>query len=281
MNKLFLAIIFLASSCNTGNLKVLGDLPKTLNEISGTETTINSDLIWTLNDSGNKPKLYGITTNGKIKHELKIDAKNNDWEDLSTDNQGNLYIGDTGNNDNARKNLSILKVNATQLQSDKKINVERITFSYPDQFKFPPKKSKRFFDCEAFFWHNNYLYLFTKSRSHKKYGKTTLYKIPATAGHHQAQFLGEFYTCDDLHCWITSADISPDGKKVVLLNHKSAWVFTDFKDDNFLNGKATELPFNHISQKESICFKDNNTLYITDEKAHGDGGKLYEFKLKQ
>ena len=52
-----------------------------------------------------------------------------------------------------------------------------------------------------------------------------------------------------------------------------------FASDDFLNGTATELPFNHESQKESICFKNDSTLYITDEKSHGGGGNLYEFDL--
>ena len=40
------------------------------------------------------------------------------------------------------------------------------------------------------------------------------------------------------------------------------------------------LEFNHTSQKEGVCFKDENTLYITDEKARGEGGNLYELKIE-
>ena len=83
-----------------------------------------------------------------------------------------------------------------------------------------------------------------------------------------------------MHCWITSADISEDGKTIVLLNHQSVWVFSDFQGDQFFSGKATEFSFNaDLSQKEGVCFKDANTLYITDELAHGVGGNLYEFKI--
>lgn len=278
---LLLLIFFLLYSCtNFGQLTFINDLPSSLKEVSGIETTPNSDLIWMLNDGGNKPELYGFDQNGKTKKVVKISAKNHDWEDLASDPQGNLYIGDFGNNANKRENLVILKVLAADLNSDKKIEVERINFKYPDQEKFPPKKKQWHFDSESFLFYNDSLYIFTKSRVKNKFGKTNLYKVPATRGNHIATYINSFETCDDIECWITAADISDDGKKVILLNHKSAWLFTNFKGDDFFSGKATELPFGaDLTQKEGLCFKDENTLYITDEYSHGSGGNLYEFKI--
>ena len=129
-------------------MKVVADLPKELKEVSGIQVVPNSDLIWMLNDSGNSPKLYGVSKKGKIKKELLIQAKNKDWEDITTDSIGNIYIADFGNNMNDRKKLVILKVNHQDLDS-KNVEVERIQFSYPNQYKFPPKKKKRFFDAES------------------------------------------------------------------------------------------------------------------------------------
>jgi hypothetical protein len=106
-----------------------------------------------------------------------------------------------------------------------------------------------------------------------------LYKIPATLGTHEAVFISEFNHCNALKCWTTSADISNDGTKVVLLSHTSALVFSNFKGDDFFSGDLTEIPFKEHSQKEGVCFKNETTLYITDEKAHGAGGNLYELAL--
>lgn len=279
MNKFLLLAILLNASCYTKNPVIIADLPKDLAEVSGAETISSSNLIWMLNDSGNKPTLYGVSKKGKIKKTLKIKAKNNDWEDLTSDKAGNLYIGDFGNNLNKRKNLTILKVKHSDLKKDKTAKVERISFYYPNQNKFPPKKDKMHFDCEAFFYFKDSLYLFTKSRVKNDFGKTNLYRIPAKKGHHIAEYISSFKSCSELDCWITSADISNDGKKIALLNSKSVWLFTDFKGTNFFNGTATEFPLNHNSQKESICFKDENTLYITDEKSQGTDANLYKFKL--
>lgn len=278
MNKFLFLVFLLNVTCNN-NPKIIADLPKELAEVSGTETIVDSEFIWMINDSGNKPKLYGISKKGTIKKELKIKAKNNDWEDLTTDNKGNLYIGDFGNNLNERKNLAILKVKHSDLKKDKTIKVERISFYYPNQNKFPPKKDKMYFDCEAFFHFNDSLYLFTKSRVKGNHGKTNVYKIPAIEGNHEAKFIDAFTTCDDLQCWTTSADISNDGKKMALLTQKAVWIFSDFNTDDFFNGTIKTYPFTSETQKEGVCFKNNNTLYITDEKAHGGDGNLYELVL--
>ena len=280
MNKLIISLLIFSAGCQNKNIKFLGELSKSLDEVSGAETTVNSDYIWMLNDGGNSPKLYGVSAKGNIKEEIKIDAKNHDWEDLTSDEEGNLYIGDFGNNDSKRKNLAILKVKKSALNDKGKVDIDRISFSYPNQEKFPPKNKNLYFDCEAFFYHNNNFYLFTKSRVKNDFGKTSLYKVPAEKGKHVAELLGTFNTCSDMDCWITSADISNDGKSMVLLSPKSVWVFTDFKGDDFFNGTSKEIQLDgRVSQKESICFKDNNTLYITDEKAHGSDGNLYEFSL--
>ncbi|MEP1486933.1 MAG: hypothetical protein ABJK28_00740 [Algibacter sp.] len=276
---LIFLLILIITSCNTGLLIVKADLPKTLNEVSGTETTTNSEFIWMLNDSGNKPIIYGVGKKGHIKKTLKIKAKNNDWEDLASDDNGNIYIGDFGNNDNKRKNLVILKVNAADLKKDKSVEVDRISFHYENQNKFPPKHKKMYFDCEAFFHFNDHLYLFTKSRVKGDHGKTNLYRIPAKQGNHIAKLIGSFSTCEDLQCWITSVDISDDGKQVALLTQTAVWLFSDFTSDDFFKGTIKTYPFDFESQKEGVCFKNNHTLYITDENAHGGDGNLYELNL--
>ena len=276
----FLFSLLLLASCNNfGELKLISNLSKNLEEVSGTEFISNSKLIWMLNDGGNKSKIYGVSKKGKIVKVLTVKAKNNDWEDLASDEKGNLYIGDFGNNESRRKNLVILKIKNKDLSNSKKVDVEKIKFYYPNQSTFPPKKKQLFFDAESFFYYNNSLYIFTKSRVKSKFGKTSLYRVPATKGNHKAEFISDFSNCEAMDCWITSADISKDGSKVALLSPSSVLIFSDFKKDDFLSGKLTKIPFNSNSQKEGITFKDNNTLLITDEKAHGVGGCFYELKI--
>jgi hypothetical protein len=273
------SFLFFLGCKNYGQLTLIADLPRDLREVSGTEIVPKSAFIWMVNDSGNKPVLFGLNNKGKIIKEITIKAKNNDWEDLTSDEKGTIYIGDFGNNSNKRKNLSIIIVEQNELD-EKKAEVDEISFKYPNQYRFPPKKKEMYFDTEAFFYFNKFLYILTKSRVKGNYGKTTLYKIPAKKGNYTAEIVDEFKSCNDLECWITSADISPNGRKVVLLSQKNVLIFSDFKGDKFLSGNVTAINLKHRSQKESITFKDNNTVFITDERAHGAGGNLYELKLK-
>jgi hypothetical protein len=273
------SFFFFLSCQNFGQLTLIADLPKDLKEVSGTEIVPKSAFIWMVNDGGNTPTLFGLNNKGKIIKEIYIRAKNHDWEDLASDEKGTIYIGDFGNNLNDRKNLSIIIVGQNELD-EKKAEVDEIEFEYPNQYQFPPKKDALYFDTEAFFYFKSSLYILTKSRVAGNYGKTTLYKIPAKKGKYTAEIVDVFKNCEEIACWITSADISPNGEKVALLSQKNVLIFSNFKEDKFLSGHVTTINLKHQSQKESITFKDNNTLLITDESAHAAGGNLYELKLK-
>lgn len=276
-------LFLLCISCESyGQLEVKAKLPKILEEVSGIQYVAESNSFWMLNDSGNAPSIYLVTEKGKITREVKINANNTDWEDITLDKQGNLYIGNFGNNANKRKKLHIIKVKKEDLTSDKKVDIERIYFHFPEQKKFPPKKKNMYYDVEGLFEWNGNFYVFAKSRVKNEIGRTFLYRIPNKAGNHWAERIADFTTCPDKGCWITGADISKDGKKVVLLNHTSAWVFTNFTGDNFFSGDAKEYPFGHDSQKESITFKNNSTIYVADEDESGtsSGRNLYLFELE-
>ena len=273
MKKQYLLFLLLVSCTHFGQLILVNDLSKLLNEVSGNEMIFNSDLIWMHNDSGNKPELYGVNQKGKIERVIEVTTKNHDWEDITSDEYGNLYIGDFGNNNQKRKNLSILKIANKDILSKNKVEVEKI------KFKYPKLKKKVSLDAEAFFYHQNAFYIFTKSRKKKKLGKTLLFKIPNKQGKHVAELISEFEFCNTVDCRITGADISSDGKKAVLINHTSVFVLTDFMKDDFFSGQVKEYPLDHVSQKEGICFKDNTNLFITDEYSMYARGNLYSFKI--
>lgn len=262
-------------------LKELYVLPKHLKEVSGIVLNGNSNLIWMLEDSGNANAIYGVDEKGQQQRKVTIaQTENVDWEDITKDNEGNLYIGDFGNNDNERKDLTIYKIAKDSLKNESVIPSYKVSFAYPEQTEFPPKKTELFYDVEAFVVYKNNFYLFTKNRSKGFDGTTFLYKVPNQAGFHQAQLLGQFKAEGDFqNAAITSAGISPDERKVVLLSHSQIWIFENFTSDNFFSGNVSRINLHHFSQKEAICFKDNKTLLIVDEKTKKIGGKLYQLDL--
>ena len=281
---LLVASIFLLACQQQSNddLKTLYSLPKKLKEVSGITYFPDSKLIYTLEDSGNKNAIYAINPEGKLDKTITIsNAKNVDWEDITKDKNGNIYIGDFGNNDNDRKDLCIYKINKNQLNKDQAFAEYKVSFSYPEQTEFPPKKKEMFYDVEGFIEYQNYFYLFTKNRSKGFDGTAYIYKIANKAGTQKPIKIGEFKTCSNYnHCVLTSATISPDGKKVVVLSHDKIVLFKGYKGDLFHKGTQMEIKLNHFSQKEAIVFKDNNTLLIADEKTNKVGANVYEFKLK-
>ncbi|CAM3976376.1 hypothetical protein FLAN108750_02695 [Flavobacterium antarcticum] len=281
----YLLSLFVLSFCTNADSNVdfttLFQLPNNMKESSAVEVTEKSDLIWTIQDRGNKPEIFGLDSEGKIAQQGIIqDIENVDWEDLTSDKEGNLYIGDFGNNKNDRKDLAIYKIDAAHLLQ-KEINISgKISFYLPEQKAFPPKKSNRIFDVEAFFIFKDNFYLFTKNRSSKFDGTTSLYKVPNAPGTHAAELISSFKTCENFnHCAITSADISSSGKTIALLSSDQVWLFSNFKEDDFFNGKMKNRQLPTFTQKEGICFKDENTLYITDEKDKKTGGNLYKLNL--
>ncbi|MGW9684179.1 hypothetical protein [Flagellimonas sp. 2504JD1-5] len=263
-----------------GDLKFEGKIPSNLSEVSGMVST-NPSSVWIIEDNGNKDHIYALNLKGQLIKEFKVkNAKNNDWEDLAKDEAGNIYIGNFGNNHNDRKNLSIYKIPNPNNEPGKKIEAEKIAFHYPEQKKFPPKKSKLLYDCEAFFYQNDFLYLITKNRTRPYTGKALIYKIPAVKGSYEAELVGEFVSCtDQKFCSITSADISPDGKTVALLGSGFIWLYSDFAGEDFSQGKKQFIDVKHRTQQESICFLNDTTLLIADEQSQTKGRNLYSYKL--
>jgi hypothetical protein len=275
----FFLVIFLFYGCtNYSQVTYLAKLPKKLKEVSGLIKASDSTF-WMHNDGGNKNELYLVNVKGEIVKTVTIKAKNTDWEDITSDNKGNIYLADFGNNNSTRKVLTILKIKEEDLLHQKSVDVEKIEFDYPEQYKFPPKKKNRHFDAESILYFKNHLYIFTKSRVKHDYGKTSLYRVPVKPGKYQATLIGKFENCSNRNCWITSAAMSQDNSKVALLTSDSILLFTDFKDDNFFEGRLSKIDLGFSSQKEAIDFIDNNTLFISDERSHLSGGNLYKVSL--
>jgi len=79
-------------------------------------------VLWAHNDSGDQPRLFAFRRDGVAVLPNRVtdparyrgitidNARNYDWEDITIDPEGRLYIGDIGNNDSARRNLAIYVV---------------------------------------------------------------------------------------------------------------------------------------------------------------------------
>ena len=251
--------------------------PKTLKEVSGLVYDKQSSTFWVLQDKGNKPELYQLDTLGNLLHTLKIKTNNTDWEELTMDPVGNLYIGDFGNNDNTREDLRILKINKDSLNLSQTLPDYYLDFYYPEQNQFPPKQNELLYDAEAFITYENNFYIFTKNRSKTSTGKTLVYKVSYNSQKTSAELLTTISTCDSFRdCAITGATLVPNTKDVLLLTNSSIFKLTEFLNFDFDNLQVTNYPLNHTSQKESITFKNSTNLFTADEKKKDTGAMIYQ-----
>ena len=248
---------------NRYKIERVGTLPDLITESSGLEIAMEGQSFWIHGDGGAKNNLYEINLKGQLRSIRSLPASNKDWEDITKDDKGNLYVGDFGNNKSKRRDLRIYKISADN-------NVDTIQFSYPDQEAFPPKEEDRNFDCEAIFWHQDHLYLVSKNRGHKK---INFYKLPDQKGNYVAEvFIKGVY----LNSMITAADISPDKKLVTLLSYGKIYFFT-IEAENPLQLKPYFVKtFNRSAQSEAMVFINDSDLFISNEQ-----GQLFLVKKKK
>ena len=227
-----------------------GRMPVCINENSGLTPAWHENYYVHHYDGGGNTELYLIYKRVFIFDTLFVnDSQNIDWEELTKDDQGNIYIGDFGNNSQARQDLSIYK--------HKNSKTEKITFRYADQTDFPAQK--RIFDCEAFFWYKGNLYLFSKDWSNTHH--TKLYIMPDKAGDYTISPKDSVF----LKSPVTAADISPDGKEFALLSYGKIYIFEIANNEiNFSKPKSC-IKIGR-SQMEALNYTSNTDFIMTNEQ---------------
>lgn len=246
-------------------------LPKELKEVSGL-TIDDRGTLWWHNDGNNGPLLFQTDTLGNLLDKRAFPyGYNEDWEDITQDSSGWFYIGDFGNNLQDRQDLTIYKYHfgnsATQV----------IRFRYEDQNAFPPKDGASF-DCEAFFWHQGTLFLFTKDRLRSNNWITRLYTL-RDKGIEQTALLRDSLLLSKRV--VTAAAIHTPSKQIALLTyrfqkilgifpHFSCSIFTwKFDDQSILpTGQVKEIKVRGFTgrQYEAIDFASANQVWIGAEK---------------
>ncbi len=250
----------------TSSYKVtrMGKLPPEISESSGLAINRARQTFWTHNDGGDDPALFEITEHGKLLQKIKLpNLKNNDWEDLAQDTAGNLYVGDFGNNNNRRQDLFILKLNTEHPEK-----FDSIRFQYADQKAFPPPEKERNFDCEAFFWHADSLYLFSKNRGDRH---VKMYVLPDKPGTYQAQIRGTI----KLKTMVTAADINPSHTQFSLLSYGKVFIFDIKNPANLFQEPALCVKIAR-SQAEALVYINDTDFLITNEQ-----GKIYKVVRKK
>ncbi|GJM31490.1 MAG: hypothetical protein DHS20C18_04910 [Saprospiraceae bacterium] len=297
---MILSILILCAACEkfksptqevpetvTQYFKYLGPLPNQLNEISG--LVIEDSTIWAHNDSGDGPYLYQVSLSGdKLLRKATIKGIFPiDWEDMTRDEHF-FYLGDFGNNNGNRQDLSIYKVaiDSLDLSPNEKISFHsHLTFSYEDQLRFNYGPYQHNFDCEAMIVQRDSLYLFTKNHEDNHC------RFYALSKHSDGSAIAQLRDTFDTKGTITAAayTVGKTGPVLALLGynykggnafHSFLWLFTEFKGANFFSGKQQRIDLPPIAQTEGISFLTPTKLLISSEAENLSFGKLFQFDIE-
>ncbi len=249
--------VAVAGLTRTGSLAVT--------ESSGLALGLKPGTFYTHGDHGNRPELYEITQDGQLLSRIAVPgADNEDWEALASDDKGQLYLADVGNNGNDRHDLTIYRFDPKQPAA----TAARIRFHYADQSEFPPaEKAARNFDCEAVLWRGGTLYLFTRDRGQRRYCR--VYALADTPGTAIAKPVGMY----DLGAEVSGADISPDGRQLALIGNERLFLI-DLPAGAIVGGKVRTVALPGARQAEGVVFIDDQTLAITTEL-----GDIFRFTI--
>jgi Na+-transporting methylmalonyl-CoA/oxaloacetate decarboxylase gamma subunit len=250
----------------------------------------NPDLFWTHNDSGDDPLLFAFDREGKRRGVWRVEgAKARDWEDIAIGpgplrNQPYIYVGDIGNNQNARDVVIVYRfpepaIEPGDAESSRRNPIrtetaDAIRIQYPDGAH----------DAEALMVHpsTGEIYVATKTTA----PSTIIYKLGATPSTVQVNTLvrvGEVRIPSPFGALITGGDISPDGQRVVLCNYLSAYELqlpaaSKGGFDAIWKQPVTEISLGLRQQGEAVCYRlDGAAILATSE---GRNAPLIEVELR-
>jgi hypothetical protein len=237
------------------------ELPGSLDESSGVAVGMrNPDVFWSINDGGNKAEVIGFNRSGKKVSEFAVESRNRDWEDMdvaSCDEGTCLYISDTGDNDERRGNIRVLRM------AEPATDVTRID---PTSFDVKLPDGPR--DIESLYvLPGERLFFVTKGRN----DPVALYRYPGELRSDEEVMLEEVQsmgvTSSPLE-WVTGAAATRDGRHVAIRSYRTLYLFEVQEDDSLelLPGGSVGLAAVGETQGEAVAFGTDGLLYLTSEK---------------
>ena len=262
-----------------------------LSEVSGmAKSRSYPDTYWVVNDSGNDARLFAINRRGNTliptfskfsyygeERERGKDpwpgfrvlyTMNVDWEAMTVDDNY-LYVADTGNNFNNRRDLVIYMLSEIDpTASTQSAAIKALPVRYPEQVAFPGD-GPHHFDSEALFSADGSLYLITKHRGRgfRYEAGANLYRLD-TAWTDQPNYLVKVDSNPDIMT-ATGAELSPDGQRLAVISYADLWIFDrPAAGDKWLSSAARRYPLDTdvARQVESVIWDDDATLLLTNEQ---------------
>jgi len=237
------------------------NLPPVLSEISG--MICIRDTVFAINDSGNGSFIYMLDASDFSRRATVYlrNIRNIDWEELCYFD-GDLYIGDFGNNLGNRKDLAIYRLPLKNL-FDHSPAPGKIQFNYAAQVSFKIMPGKHPWDCEAMVVNNEGIWLFSKNWKDRY---TILYRINDEIMHYSATALDTL----KIDFLVTGSFLDSESDELFLCGYTKKSTYLAVIRDYTKTGFSTDPEVYHIPelenmQVESVYVKDNY-IYLASER---------------
>jgi len=215
-------------------------------------------VFWTHNDRGNAPALFAIKRGGELVSEVRIGAKNQDWEDIAIDAEGRLYIAQTGNNDYTKTAAFVLRIVEPDPHFKPRGRYQRIAVEKKWELRYPDHP----FDSEALFVCEGFGYLISKER---KGQAAMLYRFPLSES--DKPLVLEHVATLPLHTAVTGADITPDGKYLAVVHTTAIEVFQlDGRPERGDWSACARFPLSPPHDIEGCCFTQGGILATSESR---------------
>ena len=249
---------------------------KSISESSGLVASRSTPgAYWTHNDSGDGPFIYAFDTRGDSLGVFRVTgAQARDWEDISIGpgpqrDKPYLYIGDIGDNDQQRSEITVYRV-AEPILTNSKSTTSRPGTTEPAEairLQYPDGKH----DAEALLVHpvSGNIYIVTKVML----ANPVVYEAAAPFASGKLitmRRIGEVRVPSIFGGVITGGSVSPDGRRVALCDYFQGYELvlpprsTNF--DDIWKQKMIGFDLGKRKQGESIAYRlDGKALLATTE----------------
>lgn len=230
-------------------------------EASGlTASRLASDVLWSHNDSGDEAYLFALRTDGTAIAKLLVTgAQNVDWEAIAAapaNGVPSLYIGDIGDNDLERANVTIYVVPEPAIDpAPAKVAVaERIDLRYDDG---PHDAETLLVDPT-----DGTIVVVTKRFD----GSSGIYVANRTTGILEHRGTLSLATAPLSGLLATDGAVSPDGSRLIVRTYGPAFMWRRSPGQSLveaLGGVPCPLPTSDETQGEAVAFAADGRGYFT------------------
>ncbi|HEX2095235.1 MAG TPA: hypothetical protein VHG28_22755 [Longimicrobiaceae bacterium] len=248
-------------------------LPGEVRESSGLAVSRRTPgVLWTHNDSGSDPSLFAVDSTGRLLGRVRVTgAENKDWEDIAAGPCPGgtcLYVGDTGDNDDDRRDVEVYRFPEPAPGDTATRPAERITLVYPGG----PR------DAEALaVLPGGDLLIVTKGKKET----VELYRARAPlrtdAPVRLTRITGLSSNRPERLHQVTGASATPDGRWVAVRTYTALHLF---RTDDLLTGgnpasDRVDLAPLTEPQGEAVALRSDGTVFLTSEApGKGEPGTL-------